>query len=351
MIVKITACTAFGLVACLALCSPPGLAQTAEDKTEAKEHFAQGVALFDEGKFSEALAEFEKSYELYSHWKILRNIGMCHYSLGHAVSAATTLGDFLDQGGGDIEPAAMNEVMQIIKGLKAKLGVFKLTGNYSEVELVIDGAEQARGAEGKDIYLEPGVHHVKVAKGEKEILEKNIMIEAGEEMEVFITPYASTEEKKTDKTGDAAPEIEAAKAPVELQPDASPEADRGKGGMKKAGWSMLGVAALALACGSVMGGLTIREKNLMKDARAEYMEKLDTAPDAELDRLKASMDDHYDRGLKYSIASSVLFGVGGAAALAAVILLPLSYRKDGQEKKRNLSVSPGIRSLALTLNF
>lgn len=349
---KITGFAAFSLVACLVFWGPRGIAQTTEDKTEAKEYFARGVALFDEGKFSEALAEFEKSYELYSHWKILRNIGMCHYSLGHDISAATTLGDFLDQGGSDIEPAAMSEVMQIVKGLETKLGVFKLTGNYAEVELVIDGAEHARGAEGKDIYLEPGVHHVKVAKGEKVILEKNIVIEAGEEKEVFITPYASAEEKEADKTGGAALEFEAGKTQAASQPDAGPEADRAKGGgMRKAGWSMLGIAALTLACGSVTGGLTIREKNLMKDARAEYMEKLDTESDAELDRLKAAMDDHYDRGMKYSIASSVLFGVGGAAALAAVILLPLSYRKGGKERKTALAVSPGIRSLALTLNF
>src|SRR5690606_34023403 len=55
-------------------------AMTPEQK-EADRHFKSGVALFKEAKFTEALAEFERAYEIAPHPTVLYNIAGCHREL------------------------------------------------------------------------------------------------------------------------------------------------------------------------------------------------------------------------------------------------------------------------------
>jgi tetratricopeptide (TPR) repeat protein len=340
--------------ACLVLLGEvPTQAQPDEEKVQSKEHFILGVELFDEGMFSKALDEFRKSYDLYPHWKILRNIGMCYHSLGEDLHAAATLEEFLEKGGSDIDDATESEVMTILDGLKSKLGVFRLTGSCTGIELGVDGEKHPGGSEGKNIYVKPGLHHIMVTKDEKTVIDKNIMIEAGEEKEVFVTPYAFAEDKKPEETIEL-PEEE--KKDIEgLGPAGEPSEAEGmeveKTRIRKAGWAFLAVASAALVTGSVMGGLVIRENNLMKDAEAEYKEKLQTATVEELALIKERRDDLYDRGISFSIASTILFAVGGAAAFVSLILLPISFKKNGGEKKAAYSLAFGVQSLSLKLTF
>lgn len=324
--------------------------QTVEEKQASKEHFAQGVALFDQGDYASALAEFQASHELFPHWKILRNIGMCHYKLGGNLKAAAVFSDFLEQGGGDIDAAAAQEVQGILKELKSKLGLFRLTGDFSGATLSIDGEVEEEGSEGKDIYLTPGLHHVTITKGGKVIVEKDMAIESGEEKEVFVT--ASQEEKQEKGSVEEPAEKGGTEAAAEGTGPATsaPLPDAGKPVLKKAGWAALGVAAAMLVPGAILGGLTIRENGLMKDDEQAYREKLDILSEHELDLIRESRNDHYDRGVTYSIASSILFGLAGAASLAAVVLLPMAYRKGVKEKKASLRIfsSGDAAGLALT---
>ena len=327
------------------------LSQTAGQKEASKEHFAQGVVLFDKGDYASALAEFQASHELFPHWKILRNIGMCHFKLGESLEAAAKFSDFLEQGGADIDAAAAQEVQGILKDLKSKLGLFRLTGDYAGAALSIDGEVRAAGSEGKDIYLTPGVHHVVITKGEKVIIEKDMAIESGEEKEVFVT-----ESKEAEGKGGAGEEPE-----VEGTPKTTVEGggagrivehkDAGKPVLKKAGWAALGIAAAMLVPGAVLGGLTIRENGLMKDDEQEYRDKFDVLSEHDLALIKEKRDDHYDRGVTCSIASSILFGVAGAASLAAIVLLPMAYKKGVKEKKTSLRIFSSGDAVGLVLTW
>jgi tetratricopeptide (TPR) repeat protein len=323
--------------------------QTAEQKQASKEHFAQGVVLFDQGDYASALAEFQVSHELYPHWKILRNIGMCHYKLGESLEAAAVFSDFLEEGGADIDAAAAQEVQGILKELRSKLGLFRLTGDFSGAVLTIDGEVRAAGSEGKDIFLTPGVHHVTITKGEKVIIEKDMAIESGEEKEVFVAASKDADEKGGAGGG---PGVESTPKPAVGGGETGKVAvaeDAGKTVMKKAGWAALGIAAAMLVPGAILGGLTIRENALMKDDEKAYRDKFDVLSEHELDLLRESRDDHYDRGVTYSIASSILFGVAGAASLAAVVLLPMAYKAGAKEKKQSLRIFSGGDAVGLVL--
>lgn len=65
-----------------------GLARADETaKTKARQHFKQGVELFDQRRFGDALTEFEQSYSLFPVYSTLYNVGQVHVALGHPVQA------------------------------------------------------------------------------------------------------------------------------------------------------------------------------------------------------------------------------------------------------------------------
>src|SRR4051812_46145435 len=80
----------------------PG-AKTQEQK-EADRHFKAGVALYKEAKYAEALAEFERAYEIAPHPLVLYNIAGCHRELSHYAEAVNYYRRFLAAGKGGGAP-------------------------------------------------------------------------------------------------------------------------------------------------------------------------------------------------------------------------------------------------------
>src|SRR5690349_16998168 len=92
----------------LAMASPrPAAAQdgaTSTAKREADRHFKNGVRLFDEGKYSEALAEFEQAYALESHPLVLYNLATTHRALSQYAQAVDFYNRFLAEAKGAVKP-------------------------------------------------------------------------------------------------------------------------------------------------------------------------------------------------------------------------------------------------------
>ena len=126
--------------------------------------------------------------------------------------------------------------------------------------------------------------------------------------------------------------------------------------MKQAAYATLAVALAFLATGGVTGGLAIKEKNDAKDAEKEYYDIVDPTSE-QYERLKSERDSHFDKAMSYSIASTVFFAVGGAAAVMTAVFFPLAYvsKGKGREKKKPEPVSvtllPGLQSLDLIVRF
>ncbi len=80
-----------------------GLARADEtQKTKARQHFKQGVELFDQRRFGDALTEFEQSYTLFPVYSTLYNVGQVHVALGHPVQAIDAYEKYLIQGGASV---------------------------------------------------------------------------------------------------------------------------------------------------------------------------------------------------------------------------------------------------------
>jgi iron complex outermembrane receptor protein len=103
----------------LGAAAPVAMAQTAAQKKQAKQHFDEGKTLFNLAKFREAIAEFERSYRLFTAPEILFMIGQCHNQLGEPDKALFYYRRYLAE-----KPNAKNreEVEAIIAEIEAKAG-------------------------------------------------------------------------------------------------------------------------------------------------------------------------------------------------------------------------------------
>jgi hypothetical protein len=338
-----SACTGQLLVFAL-LWSGEVFSQPPDPMQEAEQHFEEGVKLFELRKYASALEEFNESYEMFPHWKILYNIGMCYLELGDFPLAATKLSYFIEEGAGRIDEQVLTEVVDTLQELKEKVGMLRLTGDYEGGELEIDGKQDKRGLEGKDVFLKPGVHHVKLVKKGKAVVDKKITVEAGEEKEIFVV-----QAEAAGGALEAGMETHAPAAGKTEQGEAPEEGPKSK--MQTGAWTSLAVSIAAIVTGSVMGGLAIKETNLMKEKEKEYNDKRDTAAENELNAIEKQRDDHYRQGMKYSNASTALFVIGGAAAVATVTLFPLSMKKAGHERKAVLDLYVHGNRAGLILSF
>ncbi|MDX2021344.1 MAG: PEGA domain-containing protein [Deltaproteobacteria bacterium] len=83
---------------CLAS-SQAGAEETPDVRTEARERFNRGLALFDEGDNAGALAEFKKTYLLVPNRLVLYNIGIVYAAMNRPVEATDTLEKVLSDPG------------------------------------------------------------------------------------------------------------------------------------------------------------------------------------------------------------------------------------------------------------
>jgi tetratricopeptide (TPR) repeat protein len=112
---------------------------------EGRRHFAQGVALYQEGNFPAALAEFQAAYDVAPAASILYNIGLTQKALFHYSEAITALERYLNEGPreGRIKPDRRKEVAEVIEGMKALLAPVSFALRPATATLTIDGRATA----------------------------------------------------------------------------------------------------------------------------------------------------------------------------------------------------------------
>lgn len=81
----------------LMLGASPALAQDASPSTDTEAHalFDAGHTAFEDGRFADALTDFERAYELSHRPELLYNIGQCHDHLRHDAEAVSALEGYL----------------------------------------------------------------------------------------------------------------------------------------------------------------------------------------------------------------------------------------------------------------
>src|SRR4029079_16137461 len=140
----------------------PADQQQTEEQKEADKHFKSGVALFKEAKFAEALAEFERAYEIAPHPLVLYNIAGCHRELSHYSEAVSYYHRFLAEGPGKVPDARLTAAQDELDGILARIARVTVTVKpaLSDVTLIVDGTPLDKIE--MPLILPPGEHRVVV---------------------------------------------------------------------------------------------------------------------------------------------------------------------------------------------
>src|SRR5690242_9102126 len=131
---------------------------TTDDQKEADRHFKSGVALFKENKYTEALAEFERAYDIAPHPLVLYNIAGCHRELSHYAEAVTYYGRFLADGNGKVPAARLAAAQAELDALLASVARVTVTVAPPDAALLLDGIALDQPA--MPLILTPGEHRL-----------------------------------------------------------------------------------------------------------------------------------------------------------------------------------------------
>jgi len=168
------------------LAAPKKNEQTAEQK-EADRHFKAGVGLYKEAKFSEALAEFERAYEIAPHPLVLYNIAACHRELSHYGDAVKFYERFLKEGEGKVPPARLKEAKAELDGVLARIARVTITIKGGEgATVLLDGAELGTMPLDGPLIVPPGEHKFTVRAEGKQDAERSVRVASGDTVEVTL---------------------------------------------------------------------------------------------------------------------------------------------------------------------
>ncbi|HEY5927021.1 MAG TPA: PEGA domain-containing protein [Kofleriaceae bacterium] len=174
-------------VATPVVAAPKKNEQTAEQK-EADRHFKAGVALYKEAKYSEALAEFERAYEIAPHPLVLYNIAACHRELSHYSDAVKFYERFLAEAKGKVPPARLTEAKTELDGVLSRIArvTVKVEGGEG-AKVLLDGNELGTMPLDKPLILPPGEHRLVVRAEGKVDAERSLRVASGDEVEVTLS--------------------------------------------------------------------------------------------------------------------------------------------------------------------
>jgi hypothetical protein len=133
--------------------------KTAAQK-DADRHFKAGVELFKEAKYAEALAEFQRAYDIAPHPLVLYNIAGCQRELSQYGDAVATYNKFLADGKGKVPAARLTAAQAELDGILARIArvTVNITPAIDGTTLAVDGAVLDHPA--MPLILPPGEHHL-----------------------------------------------------------------------------------------------------------------------------------------------------------------------------------------------
>jgi hypothetical protein len=164
-----------------------------EAQKRADRHFKNGVALFGEGKYGEALAEFERAHDIAPHPLVLYNIAASYRELSRYGEAVRFYGRFLAEAEGVAPPARLEAARRELAEILGRVAQVTITveppGIAAEVE--IDGAPIDLAAQ--PVILPPGEHRVRARAAGRRDAARTLRIASGDEVAVALSLEAEAE--------------------------------------------------------------------------------------------------------------------------------------------------------------
>jgi hypothetical protein len=191
---------AFALALLVALSGRPAFADNEE---EGKRHFRAGVALYQGGNYTGALAEFQASQQLRPTASALQNIALCQKALFRYVEAIETLESLQKDYGEKLPAAEKKAVRDAIDEMRQRVATVVVSVSPPNATLSVDGRAVPGGAERK-VQLDVGEHMFEAeAPGHRPYAKRVGFAAAERRLEIALTPELGTLTVRADDEGAA----------------------------------------------------------------------------------------------------------------------------------------------------
>src|SRR5215470_17590041 len=151
---------------------------------EADQRFKRGVALFNEAKYAEALAEFQRAYEIAPHPLVLYNIAGCHRQMSHYAEAVNYYRQFLNEGKGVVPAARLTAAQSELDATLLLIARVTVTVSpaLDGTTLLLDGAPLDTTT--MPLILPPGEHRLTARTPGRPDAERTVRVASGDEVGV-----------------------------------------------------------------------------------------------------------------------------------------------------------------------
>jgi hypothetical protein len=190
-----------------------GLAQDAEappaaseQRTEARQHFDNGVKLYGDGNYGGALAEFQAAYQLSPSAGAMQNVALCQKALFRYAEAATTLEELLTRYGQSVDAETARAVRDAIDELKALVGSIVIKVTPPDARVTVDGKTVEAGDLTVGIRLNVGEHTLGATAPGYAAMTRVIQVAGGQKQvphQLALRPTMGFLEVKTEDAKDA----------------------------------------------------------------------------------------------------------------------------------------------------
>jgi hypothetical protein len=280
-------------LAALGLCAL-ALPARGEDAAAAKKLFDEGLAKMQAGDFEKGCPALEASYKTDPRPGTLFTLAECEAKRGRLATAVARYDDYIALYAqfSDDQKKKQGDREKISRSQRDALGPevpqlrLTLPSDAPKGTVVTrNGTKLDPGSIGMALRVDPGEHRITAQAPGGPVTEVKVTIGKGERKSIFLD--------------------------VALPPSAS-KPDQGLSGQRIAAYAAGGVGLAGLVLGGVMGGLTIGKKSVIEANCGVIPEDPTACNDAGL----AAASEAKTLGL----VSTIGFGVGGAGAVAAVVL-------------------------------
>lgn len=302
-----------------------GSSSSASPQKQAEEAFYQALTLFDQGKFEQALTDFERAHRLVPNFSILYNIGLVKLELDDLEGAYAALADYVKIGGSRIPSDQLAAVLDELERLKPRLSSLKIEVDDPSAEVTLDGevitAERLRDL----LYINPGQRTVAVRFNDELHEERLVDSRAGQHTVVrFEAPMipAPVDEPAT----------------PERRIESSSRDDKTGADTPQFPWLPWAITGVLGAGGATLGVLTLRERTNEKALRDSP-----GTTRSELERTHTNVK-------QLALATDVTLGLAALGALAS-IYWTVEWSKDKERAEVRASVVPTINGIRIEGTF
>ncbi|MET0412549.1 MAG: hypothetical protein ABW217_14700 [Polyangiaceae bacterium] len=165
----------------------------------ASEAFEQASALYDQGRVAEALAQYERAYELLPEQGVLYNIGALSYELERWAEARTLFERYMKLGGEPDLPQRLQEVQRRLAELEKKTGTLTLNTNVAPDVVMIDSVP-VRVREFTGLIVEPGERMLHVSKPGYLAADRVVNVGSGQNLMIVIELFPDSPPQVREQT-------------------------------------------------------------------------------------------------------------------------------------------------------